>query len=139
MFQIFKIPEKPSPRGRKRDQKDMSKNGMSEFLEACTGVLRNAAKRNANNNNNENEDEGMDAARHFASKLKKMNSDQQIYAELLIQHILTLGQLNKLTDSTDIEDSAVQLITMGDSTVILQNGDTSTPKENHNEDVVFET
>jgi len=94
------------------------------IFEACTGVLRNAAqKRNADD---VEDDSMMVTARHFASKLRKMGSDQQIYAELLIQRILTLGQLNKLTESTDINitegNSDMELITLADGTVLFENG-----------------
>ena len=111
-------------KGKKGGQKDTSDSAMSQFFEFCTGVLRNATQKR--NVDDVEDDSMMVTARHFASKLRKMGSDQQIYAELLIQRILTLGQLNKLTESTDINitegNSDMELITLADGTVLFDNG-----------------
>lgn len=41
----------------------------------------------------------------FAAKLKNMNTQQQIMAELLINKIMAKGLLNKLTENTDIMEN----------------------------------
>lgn len=41
----------------------------------------------------------------FAAKIKKMNTQQQIKAELLINKIMAKGLLNKLTENTDIMEN----------------------------------
>lgn len=52
-----------------------------------------------------NEDEKCTTAGKYVSqKLNKMCKDQQIFAESLIQQVLSKGLRNKLTDTMDLVD-----------------------------------
>lgn len=66
-----------------------------EFLKACTQALNQSAEIN------EYDAIGI----NVAAKLKKMENKQSIYADLLINKILSKGLLGSLTPKTDVYES----------------------------------
>ncbi|XP_068086247.1 uncharacterized protein [Anabrus simplex] len=68
---------------------------MASFIQSCSAVLNEKPK----------ESDDCDAlGKYVSQKLRKMNGTRQIYAEALIQKIITKGLLEKLNENTDIVD-----------------------------------
>jgi hypothetical protein len=89
-LQLFQPPQKPE-RGKKRRAKES--DDTQAFIQACTAALQS----------NQSQFSELDAVGvNVNAKLKKMNSNQQIYAELFIQKISALGLMEKLTAQTEV-------------------------------------
>lgn len=87
-LQIFKTP------ARKRKAKTID-GSIQDFLKTCSEAMKV--------NDNVDEYQVYQALGiSFAAKLKRMNDQQQIIAELLVNKILSKGLLNQLTGNMDI-------------------------------------
>lgn len=87
-----KCTEAPPQAQKSRKRKKLEKEETQDFLRTCTSAL--------GRENDEFEAVGV----NVAAKLKRMDSTQQIYAELLIQKILAKGLLGNLSEITDISE-----------------------------------
>lgn len=72
-----------------------SNTDLDEFVKVCTKKLSNPDKF----------DEFDSACMSFAAKLRKMNANQQIFAESLMHKVCTLGLLNKLHENYCVTDN----------------------------------
>jgi len=70
-------------------------DSVSNFMKKCSEALENS---------NDKPDEYEAMGINFAAKLKKMKSEQQIYAELLFQKVCAKGLLGQLHECYDIVD-----------------------------------
>lgn len=90
MFQVFK-----QPHVKKSKKKQTSNTDIDEFVRVCTSTLSNPDK----------PDEFASTCMAFAAKLRKMDVNQQIYAESLMHKVCTLGLLKKLNENYCVIDN----------------------------------
>ncbi|XP_014289873.1 uncharacterized protein [Halyomorpha halys] len=89
---FFKTPQPKKPRN------ELGKD-LSSFIKSCTAVLSTPST---------STDDCDAFGNYIAEKLRKMDDNQQILAEALIQKIITKGLKKQLTDLTDFSEQISQ-------------------------------
>lgn len=96
IFQVFKIPTSRTSPAQKRS---CARKKEEDFLSTCTQVLKTIT------NPTRNLDEYDGIAINWAGKLRKLDADQQVLAEDLINQVLKKAYFKELTRSSVVEDN----------------------------------